>query len=113
MAKKIAVTWDGSTTSEVVAIDGLDIVGFWDRDDALVGSALTIKTSDENAGTYLSDPVASSDDATTSLTIDLDSGSHNYILISPSTLAGLQRYVYFVSTDSETGVAYLVVRDFR
>lgn len=101
MAKKIAVTWTNSKTSAVVALDGLDIVGFWDRDDKLLGSSLTVKTSDESAGTYLSDAVVDSADATTALTIDLDPAVHNFVQVSPTKFSGILRYAWFVSDKYE------------
>jgi len=113
MASLKTVTWAASASSDWVDLAGLDIIGFWDKNDALSGTGLTIKTADNSAGTTASDVVVDYTDATAALTIDLDAGSHNYILISPSTFAGLQRYVQLVSSGAETGVAYLVVRDFR
>jgi len=101
MARKIAVTWINSTKSARVTLDGDDIVAFWDRDDKLFGSGLTVTTSDETAGTYESDPVVDSADATTALSIDLDAGSHNYVQIAPTKFAGLQRYAWFTSTEVE------------
>jgi len=104
MASKLAVTWTKAVKSARVAINGLDIVGFWDRDDKLRGAALKITTSDESAGTYESDPVVDSADATTELLIDLDAvGSHNFIQVSPTTFSGLLRYVW-VSSDIVEGV---------
>jgi len=97
MARKIPVIWTNSVKSARVALDGHDIVAFWDRDDKLLGSALTITTSDETAGTYESDPVADSADATTALSIDLDAGSHNYVQVAPTKFSGLQRYAWFTS----------------
>lgn len=101
MARKIAVSWTNSTKSARVALDGHDIVAFWDRDDKLLGTELTVTTSDETAGTYESDPVVDSEDATTVLSIDLDAGSHNYVQVSPTKFAGLQRYAWFTSTAVE------------
>jgi len=117
MAKKIEVTWDNSTKSNVVDLEGLDIVGFWDRDDKLVGTGLTITTDDDITGGTTSDPVADYGDATTALLIDLDAGSHNYILIPANRMSGLLRFIWLTSTDAEgtvsDDVAYLIVRDFR
>ena len=117
MATKLAVTWDNSTKSNVVDLQGLDVVGFWDRDDKLVGTALTITTDDDIAGGTESDPVADYGDATTALTIDLDAAVHNYILIPANRLSGVLRFVWFTSTATEgdvsDDVAYLIVRDFR
>jgi len=104
MARKIAVTWTNSKTSAVVALNGEDIVAFWDRDDKLSGGSLTVKTSDESAGTYLSDPVVDSADATTALTIDLDAGSHNFVQVAPTKFSGILRYAWFVS-DKVEGVS--------
>jgi hypothetical protein len=88
-----------------VALDGLDIVGFWDRDDKLRGSSLKISTSDESAGTYESDKVVDSSDATTELTIDLDAvGSHNFIEVAATKFASLLRYIW-VTSDVVEGVA--------
>ena len=101
MARKIAVTWNKSTKSNVVALDGQDMVAFWDRDDKLSGASLKVTTSDESAGTYESDNVVDSADATTELSIDLDAGSHNYIQVSITKFSGLLRYVWFTSASVE------------
>ncbi len=104
MASKLAVTWTKSFKSARVALDGIDIVGFWDRDDKLRGSELKISTSDESAGTYESDKVVDSADATTELTIDLDAvGSHNFVMVTPTKFSGLLRYIW-VRSDVAEGV---------
>lgn len=104
MARKIPVVWTKSNTSARVALDGLDIVAFWDRDDKLRGSELKLQTSDESVGTYLSNRVVDSADATTELSIDLDTaGSHNFIMVSPTKFAGLLRYVW-VRSDVAEGI---------
>jgi hypothetical protein len=105
MASKLAVTWTNAKKSARVALDGLDIVGFWDRDDKLRGSALTISTSDESAGAYESDAVVDSADATTELSIDLDAvGSHNFVEVLATKFAGVLRYIW-VSSDAVEGVS--------
>ena len=107
MASKLAVTWTNAAKSARVALNGIDIVGFWDRDDKLRGASLKISTSDESAGTYESDYVVDSADATTELSIDLDAGSHNFIQTAVSKFSGLLRYVW-VSSDVVEGYAATV-----
>lgn len=105
MASKLAVTWTNAVKSARVALDGLDIVGFWDRDNKLRGTALKISTSDESAGAYESDKVVDSADATTELSIDLDTvGSHNFIEVAATKFASLLRYVW-IHSDVVEGVS--------
>ena len=107
MASKLAVTWTESLWSARVALDGLDIVGFWDRDHKLYGTEIKASSSDESAGTYESDKVVDSADATTELTIDLDTANnHNLVMVTPTKFAGLLRYAWFRSSVAEGYTSY-------
>jgi len=101
MAKKKAINWINSVTSEWVDLEGLDIVGFWDKNDLMVGASLTVATADNPAGTLPSDVVADYSDATASVTIDMDAGTHNYVLIPATRFSGLMRFARFVSASTE------------
>jgi hypothetical protein len=101
MAKKKAVNWVNSVNSDWVDLEGLDIVGFWDKNDKLAGASLTVVTADNAAGTTPSDAVVDYGDATTALTIDLNAGSNNYILIPATRFSGLMRFARFISASTE------------
>lgn len=112
MARLIEVTWTAATKSAGVDLEGLDVVGFYDADDDLTGTALTVTTAGTEDGTE-SDPVVDFEASTTPLTIGLDAGAHNFILIPAWRFSGVLRWLWFTSTATETGTAYLVVRDLR
>jgi hypothetical protein len=101
MAKNIAVNWVNSVNSDWVDLEGLDIVGFWDKNDKMVGTSLTVVTADNAAGTTPSDAVSDYTAAATALVIDLNPGTNNYVLIDPTRFAGVQRFVRFISASTE------------
>lgn len=109
MAELIEVVFDDSETSDVIDLKGLDIVGLWDKEGDIDGSAFEVSTSDERAGDDKTD-CATFADAATVATIPIDEG---FILIPASTFAGLLRFVWLTSTDSEDATIYLVCRRFH
>ena len=101
MARNIAINWINSVNSDWIDLEGCDAVAFWDKNDNVVGASLTVVTADNAAGATPSDAIADYSDATTALVIDLDPASHNYIVMSPTLLSGVQRFIRFISASTE------------